>query len=282
MQPGWYPDPSGRHPLRWHDGQQWTPQVLDGWQRPLVDPLDAAVAASTPRPPAPTPPPPVAAGSTDAVPGTALPPDAPAPATPPAPTTVGTPTLGTPSPPPGIPAGRTQRPGRTGRGPTRYGLVFRLAVIAVAAGVQGVGFFVSPWARINYGTGWVQVGYLDYADLLRGLGAELGGWHEAYLDGVALLLALVATAGTLAVVLAYHLTGRERGDLLMFAVVGLTAFAGGFGSDIRFPDSGPTVAIEAWQTGNGLSTVMWGTLLLAFALFLGSPLRSTTPARNSS
>lgn len=38
--PGWYPDPTGRQPLRWYDGKAWTPQTLDGWQRPVVDPLD--------------------------------------------------------------------------------------------------------------------------------------------------------------------------------------------------------------------------------------------------
>ena len=61
MRPGWYQDPSGRFPLRWHDGIQWTPQVMDGWQQPAVDPLPAMMdtppgAATTTAPP-PVPPP---------------------------------------------------------------------------------------------------------------------------------------------------------------------------------------------------------------------------------
>lgn len=34
----WHPDPSGRHELRWWDGNGWTPNVSDGG-RPGVDPL---------------------------------------------------------------------------------------------------------------------------------------------------------------------------------------------------------------------------------------------------
>jgi hypothetical protein len=48
MQPGWFPDPSGRFPLRWFDGSQWTPQVLDGWQRPATDPLPASSSPADP------------------------------------------------------------------------------------------------------------------------------------------------------------------------------------------------------------------------------------------
>jgi uncharacterized protein YxjI len=37
-QPGWYPDPSGRHEHRFHDGAQWTPHVFSGGA-PSVDPV---------------------------------------------------------------------------------------------------------------------------------------------------------------------------------------------------------------------------------------------------
>lgn len=30
--PGWHPDPWGAAPLRWHDGQQWTPHVHEAMQ----------------------------------------------------------------------------------------------------------------------------------------------------------------------------------------------------------------------------------------------------------
>jgi hypothetical protein len=29
MEPGWHPDPSRRHELRWHDGLEWTVHVSD-------------------------------------------------------------------------------------------------------------------------------------------------------------------------------------------------------------------------------------------------------------
>lgn len=35
--PAWHPDPSGRHRLRWWDGDQWTAWVADGGQ-PTIDP----------------------------------------------------------------------------------------------------------------------------------------------------------------------------------------------------------------------------------------------------
>jgi hypothetical protein len=31
--PGWYPDPTGRHQLRWHDGTTWGPAVMDNGQQ---------------------------------------------------------------------------------------------------------------------------------------------------------------------------------------------------------------------------------------------------------
>ncbi|MCU0271268.1 MAG: DUF2510 domain-containing protein [Acidimicrobiales bacterium] len=29
QEPGWYPDPSGRHEVRWFDGENWTASVAD-------------------------------------------------------------------------------------------------------------------------------------------------------------------------------------------------------------------------------------------------------------
>jgi len=37
----WYPDPVGRHELRYWDGTAWTPNVADGGQA-SVDPLEAS------------------------------------------------------------------------------------------------------------------------------------------------------------------------------------------------------------------------------------------------
>ncbi|WTF84412.1 DUF2510 domain-containing protein [Micromonospora globbae] len=52
--PGWYPDPSGRQPLRWFDGGRWTAHVIDVRQQPQVDPLpDHPV--TPPGPPGPPP-----------------------------------------------------------------------------------------------------------------------------------------------------------------------------------------------------------------------------------
>ena len=45
---GWHPDPSGRHQLRYWDGQTWTENVSDGGQQ-ATDPLGTAPpAAATP------------------------------------------------------------------------------------------------------------------------------------------------------------------------------------------------------------------------------------------
>jgi hypothetical protein len=41
--PGWHPDPTGRHAIRYWDGQRWTEQVSD----PTSDPVQAASAAVT-------------------------------------------------------------------------------------------------------------------------------------------------------------------------------------------------------------------------------------------
>ena len=42
--PGWYPDPSGRFPKRWHDGYDWTASVLDNNGQQAFDQLPPAGA----------------------------------------------------------------------------------------------------------------------------------------------------------------------------------------------------------------------------------------------
>jgi hypothetical protein len=69
---GWYPDPSGRYPKRWFDGNDWTASVLDNGGQQAYDQLPPAgapsvaalpAAASPPRPPASSAPPPPPGGS---------------------------------------------------------------------------------------------------------------------------------------------------------------------------------------------------------------------------
>lgn len=60
--PGWLPDPSGRHELRWFDGNAFTDQVADQGAQ-SSDPLPPA-----PAPPPPSPPPPVSGGSRNPLP----------------------------------------------------------------------------------------------------------------------------------------------------------------------------------------------------------------------
>jgi hypothetical protein len=50
---GWHPDPSGKHELRFVDGERWTDHVASGGQKgrdpmPVADPF-----SSTPHPPEP-------------------------------------------------------------------------------------------------------------------------------------------------------------------------------------------------------------------------------------
>ena len=52
MQPGWHPDPTGRHELRYFNGTTWTGDVADAGAR-AVDPVPAIASAGTPFPPAP-------------------------------------------------------------------------------------------------------------------------------------------------------------------------------------------------------------------------------------
>ena len=47
---GWYPDPSGRHALRWYDGRQWTPHAVDGRRQPVIDPLPGQAGTTADHP----------------------------------------------------------------------------------------------------------------------------------------------------------------------------------------------------------------------------------------
>lgn len=54
---GWHPDPSGRHGLRYHDGELWTAHVADGSVQSL-DPMVPPLPGPAPLPgPPPMPPP---------------------------------------------------------------------------------------------------------------------------------------------------------------------------------------------------------------------------------
>ena len=158
MRPGWYQDPSGRFPLRWHDGIQWTPQVMDGWQRPAVDPLPAMMdtppgAATTTAPP-PVPPPLVSPLSGH----------------PPA-----------PAPVPGAPVIPTLRPSRIGPSkeigaenaaakadvpPAQWRVTrpARYAVIGVAGMMMALGLFALPWVEAVGGKGVITYRYPKLAN----------------------------------------------------------------------------------------------------------------------
>jgi len=58
---GWYPDPTGRFPRRWHDGEDWTASVIDQDGQQGYDALPTATAPAVPALPgsaSPVPPPP--------------------------------------------------------------------------------------------------------------------------------------------------------------------------------------------------------------------------------
>ena len=44
--PGWYPDPYGRHELRWYDGGQWTDAVASHGRQASDPPTGAVVPAA--------------------------------------------------------------------------------------------------------------------------------------------------------------------------------------------------------------------------------------------
>ncbi|GGM21455.1 hypothetical protein GCM10011608_02630 [Micromonospora sonchi] len=172
MRPGWYPDPSGRYPLRWFDGTLWTPQVLDGWQRPVVDPLPPAAEAASPPAPAPTPP------ATDVRAETE---DA-------GPTTPGPPPMAVP-------------PADQGR--LVFWMAWRILLLVVALGLLFAGFVVLPWGHIiRFGPPPVTVHYFEFAGWIDVADLPASGWQRAYAQGLGLVhafVAFVATAATIAV-----------------------------------------------------------------------------------
>lgn len=49
-EPGWYPDPSGNHELRWYDGNAWTAHVSDRGEQSHDDPGLPAIAGYSGQP----------------------------------------------------------------------------------------------------------------------------------------------------------------------------------------------------------------------------------------
>lgn len=80
MTPGWYPDPSGRFPQRYFDGQTWTDQVVGANGMTTTDGLPGGTTPSPPAAPEPptdaSPPPPPPEPSV-ALPGVLSPPHGP-------------------------------------------------------------------------------------------------------------------------------------------------------------------------------------------------------------
>lgn len=210
MRPGWYPDPAGRQPLRWFDGAQWTPQTLDGWQRPVLDPLPVDHPAPAP-PPAPvpgTPAPPAASPPPAPVPGAApslaagSPPPAPVPGAP-------VPPAGNPAAPPVGPAPATMGRPPAADEPTEpvFSLVWRLLAIAAAAAMMLIAFLVLPWIELEFGDRRELIRYLQFADWVNAYRVDVGSWRGAYGQGVALLM---AGFGLIAACLAVLATAVQR------------------------------------------------------------------------
>lgn len=233
MGPGWYPDPTGRQPLRWFDGTRWTPQALDGWQRPVVDPLPTVDDAGSETPPSGLAPP--ATGAVPVVPGPAASPE---PRTVPAP---GSPPPG--SPPPGS-AGSPGVPWEQGQ--VRISQIWRLLVVAGAAVGMAFGFLVLPWIELEFGGHRVAVGYLEFADWARTNGVHVGGWRIAYADGLAVLLAVVGLVVATASAVATILWGRTPGcavQVLMAVLWALSIAGTPPGRIVDLPWTGPPYAV---------------------------------------
>ena len=187
MQPGWYQDPSGRFPLRWHDGTQWTPQVMDGWQRPAIDP------------PPPDAPPPSVVGLPSGTATTVAPPPTPRPLVPP-------PTRPTPAPAPApvapvTPALRRNRRSRAGLTkeiraenavakagvpPDRWRVTrpARYVMIVVAGVAMALGLFALPWVEVHEGESTFTYSYPKLANAVAAYhGDRLNWWQHLYLRG---------------------------------------------------------------------------------------------------
>jgi len=215
---GWYPDPSGRHALRWYDGRQWTPHAVDGRRQPVIDPLpgQAGTTADHPGP----------------VPGAAA------------------------APP--VPAVRI--------GP----LVFRYAVLGVAAVLFVLGFVVLPYAGVDRPPrdfSYTPTRYPEFGPWIRELDTGMSTWGQIYSGGLAPLLAatawlaVAATVLVVAVVPAYR-TRTPWWTVLVFLLVGLC----GGGAMIASPVNGTTML----NTHSGYLVVLAAHALLAVACPLGS------------
>lgn len=260
MRPGWYPDPSGRYPLRWHDGEQWTPQALDGWQRPVVDPLEGTVPPDPPVATAPLPPPSPPSGASPS-PSVPAQPQGPVPAA-------------APGAPGSVPGPSPRPTAAAGGGPAQprrssvVVLVLRLIVIAVVLGMQFVGFFQLPWASAPYVPEPMRVYYLEYLDTAHSLGADFGFWEEVYTGGAAIPLALAAVAATTTMVVIHFLTGSDRG--WGFVALGVLALTVGHLSALEsFPVPTPYGDTEL-KNANGAFLVGYSYSMLLFALIVGT------------
>lgn len=170
MRAGWFPDPTGRYPLRWHDGIQWTPQAMDGWQRPVVDPL-----------------PPPAGRQLSSPAGPAQPPYVPRVPAQPAPVPVRPPSV--PVRPPSVPVQPQALP------------IWRYAFIGVAAVLMMLGLVLLPWVEVWDGNDWRGTSYPRVAVAVSRYGGEdLNLWQQLYNQGLAVGMAVSALLGTVATV----------------------------------------------------------------------------------
>lgn len=242
--PGWYPDPTGRQPLRWYDGKAWTPQTLDGWQRPVVDPLDGTALPPPGHPPpvAPTPAPP----PMPAAPPVARTPPVPAGPLPPVPVTVSAGMRSPESPP---------------WRPSAFMVLWRAFALVTAAGGMLLGFFALPWVEVPVPAAgrWEPVRYLDYADWTRTTDMTLNPWQSAYLGGLGLLLATFAVAAATMMTVGFLLTGRAPGDGLLLCLLLGISFASQLGAALAPRDLA--------RAGSAAMVISCCHLLLAFVVF---------------
>jgi hypothetical protein len=231
MRPGWYLDPTGRFPLRWYDGEQWTPQALDGWQRPVVDPLGPAPhepqAAAPPVSSAPAiAPPPIPVAPPPTVRLRTATPEPPL-----EPTPHGVPSPVPPAPPayPGPPApsvGPAATPARRPR-PSSNGLrpAARYVIIGVAGVLMLLGLFAFAWVQVGDGQQAVTISYVKIAQgISRYGGGRLNWWQRICGQWFAVVLAFGAVAATtVAVAAASRSPGRTPGwsNLLWFVLIAL-------------------------------------------------------------
>lgn len=278
MQPGWYQDPSGRFPLRWHDGGQWTPQVMDGWQRPAVDPVPtpapwpppaaAAPPAASAPPVASAPPaaaPPMAAGTdTQAPPPQQAPPSfpqAPPPTfTQPPPVTPSFPQAPPQTPPSfaeAVKAGFAPPPGAS-----KFPPAGRYALVAASAVLMLLGLFALPWIGVDTGHGTTSSRYPDIAKAVtQSNGATLNWWQHLYLGWFAVVLAfgtLIAVTATIV-----RITSRSQPVPSWSWIPCLVAFALMFAHIAALPDipAGSRASFNIF----GVGSVFLAYLLLACA-----------------